>query len=113
MPPEAARRRLREPEEIDTAVPRRTLRVIEGRPDGYAVDLEPGHMEGGEPGRPTILIEGRPGDRGRRPSRGRSSPTRTTAPIAGRPDRIAMWAVLLGLFLVLMAAATARAAVPL
>jgi rare lipoprotein A (peptidoglycan hydrolase) len=52
-------------------------------------------------GRPTIRIAGRP-----EPHR-RPSPTATRA--AARPDRVAMWAVLLGLFMVLMAAATSKA----
>ncbi|MDQ4131456.1 MAG: hypothetical protein M3133_10805 [Actinomycetota bacterium] len=42
--------------------------------------------------------------------RRRSSPT--VSRVAGRPDRVARWAVTLGIFLAFMAAATARADVP-
>ncbi len=55
-------------------------------------------------GRRTVKITGRPG-----PARRRPSPT--AARIETRPDRIVLWAVLLGLFLVFMAVATANAAV--
>jgi rare lipoprotein A (peptidoglycan hydrolase) len=51
--------------------------------------------------RRTVRITGQP-----TPARRRSV---TTAQISSRPDRVALWAVMLGLFLVLMAAATARA----
>lgn len=54
-------------------------------------------------GRRTVKITGQPV-----PARRRSSPT--AARIEARPDRIALWAVLLGLFLVFMAVATASAA---
>jgi hypothetical protein len=43
------------------------------------------------------------------PPRRRPSPTHQQ--IVARPDRVALWAFLLGLFLVLVAAATANAAV--
>jgi Putative peptidoglycan binding domain/Lytic transglycolase len=52
--------------------------------------------------RRTIVITGRP-----TPARRRSP---ASAQIAAKPDRIALWAVMLGLFLVFMAAATARGA---
>ena len=54
-------------------------------------------------GRRTIKITGQPV-----PARRRTSAT--AARIEARPDRIALWAVLLGLFLVFMAVATANAA---
>jgi len=54
-------------------------------------------------GRRTVKITGQPV-----PARRRSSPA--AARIEARPDRIALWAVLLGLFLVFMAVATANAA---
>jgi hypothetical protein len=60
-----------------------------------------------EPERRTITITGHPGQ-GAAP-RKRRSPAQQQ--IAARPDRVALWAFLLGLFLVLMAAATANAAV--
>ncbi len=52
--------------------------------------------------RRTVRIAGQPGPKPRR---------RASAPrgIAARPDRIALWAFLLGLFLVVIAAATAQA----
>jgi len=54
-------------------------------------------------GRRTVKITGQPVPARRRPSARASQ-------IQARPDRIALWAVLLGLFLVFMAAATASAA---
>jgi hypothetical protein len=56
-----------------------------------------------EPGRRTITITGNPTPR-RRPSRRQQQ-------IVARPDRVALWAVLLGLFLIFMAVATAHASV--
>jgi hypothetical protein len=50
----------------------------------------------------TVVITGRP-----YPARRRSP---TQARISARPDRVALWAFLLGLMLVLVAAATAHAA---
>jgi hypothetical protein len=52
--------------------------------------------------RRTIRITGHP-----TPPRRRRSATQQQ--IAARPDRVALWAVLLGLFLVFMAVATAHA----
>ncbi|MGE5636263.1 MAG: hypothetical protein ACM3UV_04885 [Nocardioidaceae bacterium] len=45
------------------------------------------------------------------PARTRRSTTRTRRQVVAQPDRVALWAFLLGLFLVLVAAATANAAV--
>ncbi len=56
-----------------------------------------------ENGRRTVKISGQP-----LPPRRRPSPTQSQ--IQARPDRIALWAFLLGLFLVFMAVATANAA---
>ena len=53
--------------------------------------------------RRTVVITGQAS-----PPRRRSSPAQ--AQIAARPDRVALWAFLLGLMLVLVAAATAHAA---
>jgi hypothetical protein len=50
-----------------------------------------------------VTITGQPG-----PPRRRRSPAQ--AQIVARPDRIALWAVVLGFFLVAVAAATAHAA---
>ena len=65
-----------------------------------STDYEPTYAENG---RRTVTITGHPV-----PPRPRRSPTATQ--IQARPDRIALWAVLLGLFLVFMAVATASAA---
>jgi hypothetical protein len=54
--------------------------------------------------RRTIQVTGRP-DPG--PPRRRRSPTATR--LSARPDRVALWAFLLGIFLVLMSVATAHA----
>ena len=56
-----------------------------------------------ENGRRTVKITGQP-----MPARRRPSPTQSQ--IQARPDRIALWAFMLGLFLVFMAVATANAA---
>jgi hypothetical protein len=53
--------------------------------------------------RRTVTITGHPV-----PPRRRPSPTQQQ--LTARPDRVALWAFLLGLFLVLVAAATANAA---
>jgi hypothetical protein len=80
---DAAARQLRDDEQLISEEPR--LRLI-------------------EPERRTITITGHP-----TPVRSRRrSPAQ--AQIVARPDRIALWAVMLGLFLVLVAAATAHAA---
>ncbi len=65
-----------------------------------STDYQPTYAENG---RRTVTITGHPV-----PPRPRRSPAATQT--QARPDRIALWAVLLGLFLVLMAAATASAA---
>jgi hypothetical protein len=57
----------------------------------------------GIPGRRTIQITGQAAEPRRRPT--------TSAAFIARPDRTAMWAFVLALFLVLMAVATAHAAV--
>ena len=80
---EAAARQLREHEQPRT------------RPDLRLVEPED---------RRTVVITGNP-----MPARRRRSPTHQQ--IVARPDRVALWAFLLGLFLVLVAAATASAAV--
>ena len=67
------------------------------RPRGRPEPPVPGH-------RRTVTITGHPV-----PPRRRRSPTQEQ--LVARPDRVALWAFLLGLFLVLVAAATANAAV--
>jgi hypothetical protein len=84
----AGARRLRDDEQLSTDAPR--LRLVE--------------EESTPAERRTITITGNP-----TPVRSRRrSPAQ--AQIAARPDRIALWAVMLGLFLVAVAAATAHAA---
>ncbi len=86
---EAAFRTQRELEP-DVSVPRRRLHLVETEQGPtYAAN-----------GRRTVKITGHPV-----PPRRRRSPA--AEQIHARPDRIALWAVLLGLFLVFMAAATA------
>jgi hypothetical protein len=60
-------------------------------------------LSSGVPGRRTVQITGQAA-----PPRRRST---TSTALVARPDRTAMWAFLLALFLVLMAVATAHAAV--
>lgn len=83
-------RKLREQDEGSAAPARRDLHVVEA----------PAHGE-----RRTIKITGQP----TRPRPGGRSAT--SRQIGARPDRVALWAFLLGVFLVVMAAATAHAAV--
>jgi hypothetical protein len=90
----AGARKLRDDEQLIAEEPR--LRLVD------SVDAEYAPMQPGE--RRTITITGNPD-----PVRSRRrSPAQ--AQIAARPDRIALWAVMLGLFLVAVAAATAHAA---
>jgi hypothetical protein len=66
---------------------------------------------GGVPGRRTVTIQGRGSER-YTPSPERRRPARRPHERAGfRPDRAAMWAVLLGLLLVFAAATSSHAAV--
>ena len=87
----AGARKLRDDEQLINEEPRLSL-----------VESEYAPMQPGE--RRTITITGNPD-----PVRSRRRP-RAQAQIAARPDRIALWAVMLGLFLVAVAAATAHAA---
>jgi hypothetical protein len=98
----AAARQLREDDhDLRSSRPARRLQAVEdlaaAQPvdDGYA----PVYAENG---RRTVTITGHPV-----PARRRASPTQSQ--IHARPDRIALWAFLLGLFLVFMAVATAHA----
>ena len=80
--------------EVATA---RRLRLVESASE---TDYAPTYAENG---RRTVKITGQPV-----PARRRRSAT--TTQIQARPDRIALWAVLMGFFLVFMAVATANAA---
>jgi hypothetical protein len=88
----AGARALRDDEYEEQASTGRTLHLVDGAISPPAV---------GE--RRTVKITGHPVPPRRRPSR-------TATSIQARPDRIALWAFLLGLFLVFMAVATANAA---
>jgi hypothetical protein len=96
----------------------RFLRPVEPSPDEQPRRREPrpraygnrpqssprsAYLSDGVPGRRTIQITGQAA-----PPRRRST---TSAAFVARPDRTAMWAFLLALFLVLMAVATAHAAI--
>ncbi len=108
--PEAHARRLRT--ESEPARPARPgLRVVAQRdgtePRGQGQSSVAGEPRGRDdlaaaPDRRTVRISGET-----RAPRPRSS--RTVTGVAARPDRIALWAVVLGLFLALMAVVTARA----
>ncbi len=94
------RGRIGDPARPDLTAPRR-LRLVEpaDTPAGFT-EYEPSFAENG---RRTVTITGHP--EAPRPRRSASA-----SQIQARPDRIALWAVLLGLFLVFMAVATAGAA---
>jgi hypothetical protein len=71
-------------------------------------------VRGGQPGRRTVKIGGRPAEFHGPPARARQRPSRPVSERLGpRPDRVAAWAFVLGLLLILIAVATANAAVPL
>ena len=74
------------------------------------VTAEPSVPRAGVPGRRTVTIRGRGAER-YTPSPRRRRPARRPHERAGfKPDRIAMWAVLLGILLVLVAATSSHAA---
>jgi len=93
--PHAAARALRDEDRREAAQQRR-LHVVGGDP---VLDPEPVYADNG---RRTVVITGQPVPARRRPSV-------TATRIQSRPDRVALWAVLLGVFLVFMAVATANA----
>jgi hypothetical protein len=71
-----------------------------------------GIVRGGQAGRRTVKIGGRPAEFHGPPARARRRPPRTVHERLGpRPERIAAWAFALGLLLILIAVATANAAV--
>jgi hypothetical protein len=73
-----------------------------------AAVLATGH---GVAGRRTVTIQGRPADRYRPTTAQRRRPARRPHEREGfRPDRVAMWAVMLGFVLVLVAATSSHAA---
>ena len=100
----AGARQLREDDhEHRSPPPARRLRAVDApglREHPADAAHAPAHAENG---RRTVIITGQPLPPRRRPSA-------TQSQIQARPDRIALWAFLLGLFLVFMAVATANAA---
>jgi hypothetical protein len=76
---------------------------IPARPDAV--------VRGGQSGRRTVKIGGRPGELQHTPVR-RRPPRTASERLGARPDRVAAWAFALGLLLILIAVATANAAVP-
>jgi hypothetical protein len=67
-------------------------------------------VRGGQPGRRTVKIGGRPAEFHGPPARARQRPPRAMHERLGpRPDRVAMWAFALGILLILIAIATANA----
>ncbi|MEK6228987.1 MAG: hypothetical protein AABM31_06650 [Actinomycetota bacterium] len=94
--PHTAARALRD-DDRRKAAPQRHLHVV-----GSTTELGPEPVYS-ENGRRTVVITGQPVPARRRPSV-------TATRIQSRPDLVALWAVLLGVFLVFMAVATANAA---
>jgi hypothetical protein len=80
--------------------------------DGPVTDERPENVSSGEPAtgvRRTVVITGRGSERYRPPA-GRRSDYRPHERVGFNPDRMAMWAVLLGVVLLLAAAASSHAA---
>ena len=96
---------------VEAAIPERPAQGEAARPDGTGVAARPDGT--GVPGRRTVKITGYGSQRnliyaGREPRR---RPAERPYERAGfKPDRVAMWAVLLGVLLVLVAAMSAHAA---
>jgi hypothetical protein len=90
---------------MDAAQARReradTYAELRPRPDLRLVPPEPEAA----PARRTVIVTGRPDPEPVRQRRRSAASTRLSA----RPDRVALWAFLMGLFLVLMSVATAHA----
>jgi hypothetical protein len=96
-----------EPAAVEPATPAdvvHELRHLRAADDPFATPPPP-------PGaRRTVQIKGRPGAAYAVPSLARRHRPRTASDRVGhRPDRIALWAVLLGFFLILVAAASSHA----
>jgi hypothetical protein len=96
-PEESVAEPVREPEPV------RAPRSAPGRSYGShrRADGLVAPRSGYQPGRRTVEITGQPQPPRRRPSS-------TTAAMVARPDRVALWAFMLAMFLVLMAIATAN-----
>jgi hypothetical protein len=86
---------------------------VEADVDAPEDETSPGGavVRGGQAGRRTVKIGGRPAEFHGTPARARHRPPRTVHERLGpRPERIAAWAFALGLLLILIAVATANAA---
>ena len=89
----------------EPAVPDAPSEQVASRTDGV--------VRGSQTGRRTVKIGGRPLEFHGSPARARRRPPRAMHERLGpRPDRVAMWAFALGILLILIAVATANAAVP-
>ena len=82
--------------------------------ESFDAAAEPEHTDGivrgGQAGRRTVKIGGRPAEFYGPPARARNRPPRAMHERLGpRPDRVAMWAFALGILLILIAIATANA----
>ena len=108
----------------DVPVDRSSSRPRSGSSPGLRSGSSPGSRSGSSPGpgrsvqgRQTVAISGRGSEgyatrNGTRPSRAqRHTQVRRHERAGFRPDRVAMWAVLLGMTLILFAAASSHAAV--
>jgi hypothetical protein len=79
---------------------------------GHANRSRDAVVRGGQPGRRTVKVGGRPAEFHGPPACARRRPPRTVAERVGpRPERLVAWAFVLGLLLILIAVATANAAV--
>jgi len=100
-------------DEADAEYPKEeSLRLVGGRPETRLAPRPVGRSQtprGGVPGRRTITIQGRGAERYTpRPRRHRPRAPHERAGF--RPDRAALWAVLLGVLLILAAATSSHAA---
>jgi hypothetical protein len=107
----AARHRWDEP---SPGVPPRDRGPAQRRASHDHAEPRPRHLAAVPTGeRRTIVITGRgapvPAPRTRRAEAARRPPRRLTERAGPNPDRIALWAVLLGVFLILVAVASAHA----
>jgi hypothetical protein len=79
-------------------------------PRGPTSAPEPPLVSGGVAGRRTVTIRGQAAERHPAAASSRRSPERVHERIGFNPDRVAMWAVLLGMLLILVAVTSAHAA---
>ncbi len=108
-----ARARARARRDMDDAGPRRSSAGWTENRDGASVTSLPrADLSGpGVPGRRTIEIRGHGAERYRSTAQRRRPPRPVHERVGFRPDRMAMWAVLLGVLMILAAATSSHAAV--